>query len=118
MDDDQLFFGLSESAQPSSSLEEENRRLKQAVADLTLDKHIPSDALRKDVGVRHGGAGWRSGFAPRWARALCARVYWLGSVGPAGIRRAPGRTNQTALRMRVRELALTRVKGTQVLPTD
>ena len=49
MDDYQLFFGLSESAQPSSSLEEENRRLKQAVADLTLDKHIPSDALRKDV---------------------------------------------------------------------
>ena len=31
------------------SLEEENRRLKQVVADLTLDKHILSEALRKNV---------------------------------------------------------------------
>ena len=31
------------------SLEEENRRLKQVVADLTLDKHMLSEALRKNV---------------------------------------------------------------------
>ena len=31
------------------SLEEENRRLKQVVADLTLDTHMLSAALRKNV---------------------------------------------------------------------
>ena len=31
------------------SLEEENRRLKQVVADLTLDKHMLSEALRQNV---------------------------------------------------------------------
>ena len=31
------------------SLEEENRRLKQVVADLTLDKHMLSEALRNNV---------------------------------------------------------------------
>ena len=31
------------------SLEEENRRLKQVVADLTLDTHMLSEALRKNV---------------------------------------------------------------------
>ena len=31
------------------SLEDENRRLKQVVADLTLDKHMLSEALRKNV---------------------------------------------------------------------
>jgi putative transposase len=31
------------------SLEEENTRLKQVVADLTLDKHMLSEALRKKV---------------------------------------------------------------------
>jgi len=31
------------------SLEEEDRRLKQVVADLTLDKHMLSEALRKNV---------------------------------------------------------------------
>jgi putative transposase len=31
------------------SPEEENRRLKQLVADLTLDKHMLSEALRKNV---------------------------------------------------------------------
>ena len=31
------------------SLEEENWRLKQVVADLTLDKHMLSEALRKPV---------------------------------------------------------------------
>jgi len=30
-------------------LEEENTRLKQVVADLTLDKHMLSEALRKEV---------------------------------------------------------------------
>ena len=31
------------------SFEDENRRLKQVVADLTLDKHMLSEALRKNV---------------------------------------------------------------------
>ncbi len=31
------------------SLEDENRRLKQVVADLTLDTHMLSEALRKNV---------------------------------------------------------------------
>jgi putative transposase len=30
-------------------VEDENRRLKQLVADLTLDKHMLSEALRKKV---------------------------------------------------------------------
>jgi len=41
-------LGVSE-LRKLQSLEEENRRLKQVVADLTLDKHMLSEALRKNV---------------------------------------------------------------------
>jgi putative transposase len=41
-------LGVSE-LRKMRSLEEENRRLKQVVADLTLDKHMLSEALRKNV---------------------------------------------------------------------
>ena len=36
-------------APAAAAVEDENRRLKQLVADLTLDKHMLSEALRKKV---------------------------------------------------------------------
>ncbi len=39
-------------------VEEENRRLKQLVADLTLDKHMLQEALRKNARCARG-APWR-----------------------------------------------------------
>ena len=44
------FGGMDVSdARRLKQLEDENRRLKQLVADLTLDKHMLSEALRKKV---------------------------------------------------------------------
>ena len=42
-------------------LEEENARLKRLVADLTLDKHILAETIRKNRCRRHGAAHGRSG---------------------------------------------------------
>ena len=47
------FAGMDVSdAKRLKSLEDENRRLKRVVADLTLDKHMLSEALRKESEAR------------------------------------------------------------------
>ena len=56
-------------------LEEENGRLKRLVADLSLDKHMLSEALRQKVYGRFAAGNWPSGFRPR---SRC------GVRGPAG----------------------------------
>ena len=43
-------------------LEEENSRLKRLVADLSLDKHMLSEALRKKVSGPPGAGNWPTGF--------------------------------------------------------
>jgi hypothetical protein len=63
-------------------LEEENSRLKRLVADLSLDKHMLSKALRKKVGCR---TPFRS--------VACGPVGWHSSVGPRGIDRIWPRIN-------------------------
>jgi putative transposase len=40
------------------TLEEENVRLKRLVADLTLDRHILQEVLRKEVWSRPAAANW------------------------------------------------------------
>ena len=47
-------------------LEEENSRLKRLVADLSLDKHMLSEALRKKVRGPPGAVNWPSGFTGRF----------------------------------------------------
>src|SRR5687768_16188394 len=44
------------------SLEDENSRLKRLVADLTLDKHMLAEALRKKVSGPRAVASWPLGF--------------------------------------------------------
>ena len=46
-------------------LEEENSRLKRLVADLTMDKHMLSEALRKKVYGPCAAENWPSGFSRR-----------------------------------------------------
>ena len=46
-------------------LEEENSRLKRLVADLSLDKHMLSEALRKKVYGPPAAEHWPSGFTGR-----------------------------------------------------
>ncbi len=88
-------------------LEEENRRLKGLVADLTLDKHMLSEALRKKrlrPARRRELVGWfRATFGISIVRAcalaLFSRAAWY----------APSRAkDQTALRVRIRDLARAR----------
>jgi hypothetical protein len=43
-------------------VEEENRRLKRLVADLSLDKHMLSEALQKKVEGPPAAGNWPSGF--------------------------------------------------------
>jgi putative transposase len=78
-------------------LKEENSRLKQRVADLTLDKHMLSEALRKKSlrpARRRALAQWfRVSFAvscagglsvsPIWARILVPKEHGQRSDGPA-----------------------------------
>lgn len=53
------FAGLGVSELPSlRQLEEENRKLKQLVADLTLDKHMLQEVIRKKVESRSRDVHW------------------------------------------------------------
>ncbi len=65
-------------------LEDENRRLKGLVADLTLDKHMLSEALRKNLGRQSwtGGAALPGGAGRRRGRGGSG-------VGHGGFRGAP-----------------------------
>ncbi len=65
-------------------LEEENSRLKRLVADLSLDKHMLSEALRKKVSGPHAVENWPPGFTGRFRSVACGPVDWPSSVGPPG----------------------------------
>jgi hypothetical protein len=65
-------------------LEEENRKLKQLVADLNLDKHILQDVLAKKL--------WRLG------------------VDRSSVRYVSHRPDQAPLMLRIRDLAATRTR--------
>jgi putative transposase len=51
-------------------LEDENARLKRLVADLTLDKHMLAEALRKNAGGPRAVGSWPGGFRGRSRSAV------------------------------------------------
>lgn len=57
-------------------VEDENRRLKQLVYDLTLDKHMLSEALRKKGRSRYAVGSWPGGPAPPTRSASSGRAGW------------------------------------------
>jgi putative transposase len=65
-------------------VEEENRRLKRLVADLSLDKPRLSEALRKKVYGPHAVEHGPPGFTGRFRSVACGPVASPSSVGPPG----------------------------------
>ena len=80
-------------------LEEENRKLKQRVADLSVDKQILQDGLRKTLGLLSNGATSDTSSRRTGCWACGALSHRCRSVAD----------EQAALRMRLRELAAARV---------
>ena len=82
-----------------------NGRLKRLVADLTLDKHILAEALRKK-GLRPARRreGWPGGFRPPFHIGVRRACHLAQSAGRRGIA-ADATPDQAPLRLRIRELA-------------
>ena len=78
------YLGVSE-LRRRRQLEEENSRLKRLVADLSLDTHMRSEALRKKVYGPHAVENWPLGFTGRFRSVACGPVGWPSSVAPPGI---------------------------------
>src|SRR5215510_13593634 len=66
-------------------LEDENARLKRVVADLTLDKHMLAEALRKNAWGPRAVERWPDGFRGRSRSAVRGPVGWRSSVEQLGI---------------------------------
>lgn len=90
-------------------LEDENTKLKRLVADLTLDKTMLQDVLRKKWGSPFVAAKSCSIFQQAYAVSE-RRARSASGFGRASHRYKSRRDPQTALRMRVKELAETRVR--------
>lgn len=75
-------------------VEEENSRLKRLVADLSLDTHMLSEALRKKVYGPPAVEHWPSGFRGRSRSVVRGPVAWHSVVGPPGIGTVGRRTNR------------------------
>ena len=74
-------------------VEEENSRLKRLVADLSLDKHMLSEALRKKVYGPHAAETWLAGFKIPSKSVACGPVDSRSSAGPPGIEPVMRRIN-------------------------
>ena len=74
-------------------LEEENNRLKRLVADLSLDKHMLSEALRKNVEGPPAVEHWPPGFTERFRSVACGSAAWRSLGGRRGIDEATRRIN-------------------------
>jgi putative transposase len=72
-------------------LEEEHSRLKRLVPDLSLDKHMLAEALRKKVYGPHAAENWPPGFTAPFRSVACGPVGWPSSVVPPGIDEAARR---------------------------
>ena len=75
-------------------LEEEHRRLKRLVADLSLDQHRLSEALRKKVCGPPAAGNSPSGFSPRSRCGVRGPAGWRHSVEPPGIDEVGRRIHQ------------------------
>jgi putative transposase len=96
-------LGLNELRQVRQ-LEAENAQLKRLVADLSLDKHILQEALRKKrlrPTQRRELAGW----VHATFHVSCVRACHLAHFSRAAWYRRSQAKDQTALRLRIRELA-------------
>ena len=96
-------LGVSELRQ-LRQLEEENSRLTRLVADLSPDKHMLSEALRKTGYGPPAVENWPPGFTGRFRSVACGPAGWRSVGGRPGIDEATCRTNP-ALRIRIRDLA-------------
>ena len=83
-------------------LEEENTRLKRLVADLSLDTHMLSEALRKKSDARTSPRAGR--MVPRHVPGQLRAGLPTGAVQSRGLVSSRAE-DQTALRLRIRELA-------------
>ncbi len=66
-------------------VEEENSRLKRLVADLSLDKYMLSEALRKTVEGPPAVESWPPGFRGRFRSVACGPAAWRSLGGRRGI---------------------------------
>src|SRR5205085_12584707 len=66
-------------------LEDENARLKRMVADLTLDKHMLAEALRRKGRRPHDAVSWRGGCKRPSRSVVGARAGWRHLVAAPGI---------------------------------
>jgi putative transposase len=89
-------------------LEEENRKLKQLVADLSLDKHIPQDVLSKALtpGRRRELVAHVQGAHGVSERRSCLAL----GVDRSSVRYVSHRPDQAPLLLRIRDLAATRTR--------
>jgi putative transposase len=62
-------------------LEEEHSRLKRLVADLSLDTHMLSEAVRKKVSGPHAVENWPPSFRGRFRSVACGPAAWRRSLG-------------------------------------
>jgi putative transposase len=85
-------------------LEEENSRLKRLVADLSLDKHMLSEALGKKVYGPHAVENWPAGFTGRFRSVASGPVAWRSLGERRGIDGSRAKDHST-LRIRIRDLA-------------
>ncbi|MEQ4617140.1 MAG: IS3 family transposase, partial [Corticimicrobacter sp.] len=87
-------------------LEEENARLKRVVADLTLDKHILQDVIRKSL------TPTRRREVVQWIldvyQVSVQRACRLGQFSSGSWYRKSRARDQSALRMRIRDIAMSR----------
>lgn len=74
-------------------LEEENNRVTRLVADLSLDKHMRSEALRKTVEGPPAVENWPPGFTARFRSVACGPAAWRSLGGRRGIDEATRRIN-------------------------
>ena len=77
------YLGVSE-LRRLRQVKEENSWLKRLVADLSLDKHMLSEALRKKFYGPHAVENWPPGFTGRFRSVACGPVASPSSVGPPG----------------------------------
>jgi hypothetical protein len=69
-----IWFAWTPEIRELRQLRDENTRLKQVVADLTLDRNVLQDVLKKSgnpVAAENGSSGYPQGLAPK--RAACLR---------------------------------------------
>ena len=98
-----VYLGVSE-LRRLRQVEEENVRFKRLVADLSLDKHMLSESLRKKS-LRPARRRELAGWVLDTFQVSCLRACRLPQFGRASWYRRSRAKDQSALRMRICDLA-------------